>query len=297
MHRFQHLTVALNRTAADAGLLDYAAMVVRLGTALQVRFLHVLTDAESAEKDEVVAESLRAAAMGRLGDGKTQPAFEFDVLRGPLLDSLLTHATRHNTDLLLIGHRGDVPARCALARRLAMKAPCSVWLVPEGSPPTLERILVPVDFSEPSADALQVATEMAKAADHGECLALHVYFNEAHATYEAYEQVLRGQEREAFEEFVEPLDLHGIRVTPLFEEGVRIADVVNRIADSRKCDLVMMATRGRSRSAAILLGSVTEQAIEHTRRPLLVVKHYGRQIGLVRALVEKTFRGKGPQFD
>ena len=41
MHRYQHLMVGLARTGADADLIRYAAMVARLGTAREVRFVHV----------------------------------------------------------------------------------------------------------------------------------------------------------------------------------------------------------------------------------------------------------------
>lgn len=34
MHRYRHLMVGLARTDADAGLIRYAAMVARLGTAV-----------------------------------------------------------------------------------------------------------------------------------------------------------------------------------------------------------------------------------------------------------------------
>jgi nucleotide-binding universal stress UspA family protein len=175
-----------------------------------------------------------------------------------------------------------------------MKAPCSVWMVPEGSPPTLNRILVPIDFSEPSADALRVGASLAKLTG-AECLALHVYFNEARVTFGEYDRVLRGQEQEAFARFVAPLNLD-VSVVPVFEEGANRAHVINRVAAAHGCDLVVMATRGRSRSAAILLGSVTEETITDTALPLLVVKHYGAQIGALRALLELG-KSRGPQFD
>ena len=42
MHCYRHLMSGLARTDADAGLIRYAAMVARLGTASEVRFVHVL---------------------------------------------------------------------------------------------------------------------------------------------------------------------------------------------------------------------------------------------------------------
>jgi nucleotide-binding universal stress UspA family protein len=138
---------------------------------------------------------------------------------------------------------------------------------------------------------------MAALAGHADCLALHVYFNEATATYEEYDRVIRGREAEAFEKFIAPIDTKGVQVTPAFEEGANVAHVINRMAEAHGCDLVVMATRGRSRSAAILLGSVSEETIRETRVPLLVVKHFGTRMGFLEALFEKGVLQKSPKFD
>jgi len=59
-----------------------------------------------------------------------------------------------------------------------------------------------------------------------------------------------------------------------------------------------MATRGRSRSATILLGSVTEGVIIEARTPVLVVKHFGNRLGVLQVLMDRRFRqGGDPQFD
>ena len=87
-------------------------------------------------------------------------------------------------------------------------------------------------------------------------------------------------------------------VPPLFEEGANVAHVIHRVAERQGCDLVVMATRGRSRSAAILLGSVTEEMIIETRVPLLVVKHFGPHLGVLQALLDRRFRHSGVEhFD
>ena len=54
-----------------------------------------------------------------------------------------------------------------------------------------------------------------------------------------------------------------------------------------------MATRGRSRSAAILLGSAAEQMIIETRVPLLAVKHFGVQMGVLEVLLNRRFWQRG----
>jgi len=292
MHRYQHLMVGLARTDADAGLIRYAAMVARLGTASAVRFVHVLPSSADPttvpEHDRVLAE-LQAEVQPHFAGVPETVQVSYDVLLGPLVDQLLAYVAEKQVDLLLVGHGLEAPGRRALARRLAMKAPCSVWMVPEDSPADLRRILVPIDFSEHAADTMRVATSMARLSGHAECLALHVYFNEAVVTYEGYDQVLRGQEEQAYRQFIAPINCQGVKVTPLFEECANVAHVIGRVAAQHGADLIVMATRGRSQSAAILLGSVTEETIIETRVPLLAVKHFGARMGVLQALLDRRF--------
>jgi nucleotide-binding universal stress UspA family protein len=220
-----------------------------------------------------------------------------DVLKGPLLDRLLEYTAEQEVDLLLVGHRHNRPGRGSLARRLAMKAPCSLWMVPEDVPVMLDRILVPIDFSDHAADTMRVAIDLARLSGTRELLALHVYFDETHVTYEDADLVTRGHELEAFERFMAPIDRQGVRVAPLFVEGSHPAETIHRVAAEQGVDLKVMGTRGRSRSAAVLLGSVTEGVLMHARTPVFVVKHFGAQITFLQALLDRAFSKKGPQFD
>lgn len=302
MHRYRHLLVALSCSEADAGLLKYAAQVARWGTATEVHFVHVLPsggDPDQVPGPDRVRQELSAAVQAHFRAVPAGVRLAYAVLSGALIDQLLIYAAEHGSDLLFVGQRrGDSGSR-ALARRLAMKAPCSIWVVPESAPPPrLRRLLVPIDFSEPAADAMRVALALAQQGPQADCLALHVFFNEARVTYEEYDQVLRGQEELALRRFLQPIDCHGIAVTPLFREGAHVGRLINQVAEEEAVDLVVMATRGRSRSAAILLGSVTEETIVEARVPLLVVKHFGARMGVLQALLDRRFLGRaGPQTD
>jgi sulfate permease, SulP family len=301
MHRYRHLMVGLSRTEADPGLIRYAAMVARLGTATKVRFFHVLPNnsatASVSEHDRVQAE-MQSEVRTHFIDIPETTQIVFEVLTGPLVDRLLTCVAEKQVDLLVVGHQRDHLQRNALARRLAMKAPCSVWLAPNGAAASLRRILVPIDFSEHSADTMRVATSMANLSGHSECLALHVYFDEARVTYEESDQVLRGHEEQAYRQFIAPINCQGVTVTPIFEESVNVPRTIAAVAERHDVDLIVMATRGRSRSSAILLGSVTEEMIIETKTPLLAVKHFGARLGVLQALLDRTFRrSSGVQFD
>ena len=296
MHRYQNFMVALARTDEDAVLIRYVTMVAKLGTANEVRFVHVTAAADGTlagpSHDQVVAD-LQASVQRHSAGMPASVQVAYDVLSGPITDQLLAQAADKQIDLLFLGHRLDPPGRKPLARRLAMKAPCSVWMVPQDSKAALRRILVPVDFSESAADSLRVATSLAALSREADCLALHVYFNEAVITYEEYGRVLRGQEEQAFQQFILPIDCHGVKVTPFFKEGVNVAHIIDRTAEQQGVDLIVMATRGRSRSSSILLGSVTEEMILASRVPILVIKHFGARLGVLQALLDRRFRHQG----
>ena len=293
MHRFRRLAVGLARNESDAPLIRYAAMVASLGTVEEVRFVHVLSRASGPLPMVVDHAGVQSELLRTIGQEFTpappQLRVECNVLDGPLTDELLAHTAQQQTDLLLVGHGRGASGRRALARRLAMKAPCSVWMVPQGAPATLAKILVPVDFSQHAADTMRVACSMARLSGIAECLALHVYFNEAVVNYEGYDAVLRGEEEEAWRKFIAPIDCQGVSVTPIFEESSHVAATIGRIAGREGADLIVMGTRGRSRSAAILLGSVTEEMIIDAQVPLLAVKHFGARMGVLQALLDRGF--------
>jgi len=292
MHRYRRLMVGLTRTETDAGLIRYAAMIAQLGTATEIRFVHVLPNSAdpvtTQDHDRVQAE-LRAEVQPHFTGVPEAAEVTYDVLPGPLIDRLLAHVAEKQVDLLLVGHRRNHPGRWALARRLAMNASCSVWMVPENAPAALQRILVPIDFSDHAADCMRVATSMAWLSGHTECLALNVYFNEQVLTYEDNDPVRRGQEEQAYREFIAPINCLGVQVTPLFVESANITHAISEAAQWHGVDLIVLATRGRSQSAAILLGSVAEQLIIETRVPLLAVKHFGAQMGVLEVLLNRRF--------
>ena len=301
MKRFRHFMVALTKTEQDRSLIRYAAMAARLGEPDQISFVHI----QGAAPDSV-KQSSHDAAVGELQqlvqehfqDVSANVERRFHVLRGPLIDGLLSFAAGQHVDLILLGHRSDGrPGRNALIRRLTMKAACSVWVVPDGSEPRIGRVLAPVDFSEHSADALTVAADLTARAGAAECIALHVYHAVAVITYEEAIPLVCGMEEDAYERFVAPVNLHGVEPRPVFVESERIAATIHKVAEDEKVDLKVISTRGRSRSAAILLGSVTEGVIVEARTPVLIVKHFGAKLGLLETLLGRTFRRDTPHFN
>lgn len=292
---YRAILVALACDESDRTLLAYAARLGRAWPDAAFHLMHVLpappassrqTDAARTRLLASLPADLIAAAAGRT---------TCSVEHGDRLDALLRFSVAEKVDLILLGHRRDSRGRRSTARRLAMKAPCSIWLVPEGASAALERILAPIDFSPRAADALQVATAVAESAGLDELDALHVRFNPASVTFDEYADIEMANEHEAFALFVAPIDLHGIHVKPIFDESSQVAGTVLRIAEERGTDLIVMGTRGRSAASAVLLGSETEQVIVASPVPVLAVKHFGSHRRFLEVLLDPRVRGRGDQ--
>jgi nucleotide-binding universal stress UspA family protein len=274
---FERILIPISHTQADTGLAAWA----RLLAPRDVHLVHV----PGAGPGEPLgwAEAL-AAGFG------PDLAARLHVRQGHLLDQVLECAAETRAELIVVGHQLAHGARRSLARRLAMKAPCSVLMVPDDRAARLSRILAPIDFSIRSADALRTAMQIARLRGIREVAAFHAYFDDAVISYEGHARIARGQEEAAFREFLAPLETSDVEIRPCWEECANIAHAILRVADDELADLVVMGTRGRSPSAAVLLGSETDHLLMEATRPVLAVKHFGARLAVLEALLDRRFR-------
>ena len=283
------IVVALSGSAADDSLLRYTRMLSRAIEGAQFHFVHVLAAPSPSRLGPMVthaaaSQDMRAAVLKHF-DGDDR--FHTHILTGVRVDSLLEFTAESGCDLIIVGHRRGASGRRSLARRLAMKAPCTVWMVPEESPPKIGGVLAAVDFSEPSAFALKMATLIARISRLEECIVLHAYFIDSRFPGDDHRS---NPNWDAVDRFAAPIDLNGVRLRPLFEESASVSHAVQRVADKERVDLVVVGTRGLTQSSAILLGSQSEQVLMDSRIPVVVVKRHGERVGLLRMLLDRDFQ-------
>jgi SulP family sulfate permease len=289
MKFYERILVALSGTPHDAALLRYVRTLSELGIVRQIEFLHVIQEgalpltAIKAEQD--VTNSIHR----HFGNSTEGIETQLHVLRGIRTDVVLELSSSLKADLIVLGHRKERSGHRSLARRLAMVAPCSVWLIPEDAPGTMNRILAPVDFSDNSADALEMAAFIASKAKTQECLALHVAFDPIVVGYDEHAEQMHFDEKAKFQEFLAPIERHGMEVKTACEDGPDPAKTILRIASERSMDLIVLNTRGRSRAAAVLLGSVTARVLSQSPIAILIVKHSGAMMGLFEVLQDRSF--------
>jgi nucleotide-binding universal stress UspA family protein len=290
MPSFSRLLAPLACARPDPGLLRYVAMLCRIQRGARLDLVHV-SPKPWGQIEKIWKEM--EAAVGSLFDNIAGTVnISYHVLEGDLTDRLLEFASDVGSDVIVVGHQARRRGRRSLARRLAQKAPCSVWMVPEGSPASLTHIIAPIDFSERSADSLAEAIALAALAGLKRITVLHVHHGKSAGALDEWGKPVRGHELEVLDRFLGPIELRGVEIAPRFVEAPSVSEAVQRLVREENADLVVMGTRGRSRAASVLLGSETEQVMIESHIPVLVVKHFGASRSLLDILLERRQRSK-----
>jgi nucleotide-binding universal stress UspA family protein len=143
----------------------------------------------------------------------------------------------------------------------------------------LRRILHPTDFSRASTAAFKRAVEMARD-NRAELLLVHVMTTTmpvmadgylSPKVYEDMEAAARASAQKQLARLVAQAKRAGARVKTLLLEGVP-HDRIARAARSRKADLVVMGTHGRTGFAKLFLGSVASRVLAIAPCPVLTVR-------------------------
>jgi nucleotide-binding universal stress UspA family protein len=145
----------------------------------------------------------------------------------------------------------------------------------------VRRILVPIDFSEPSQNALDHAKELAMTYG-AEIHLLHVV--EEVALPGAYgmepisfvvPEIIQSTETALADMVKEEVGYEHVRVESV--AGYPATTILDYI-DEHDIDLVAIATHGRTGLDRLLLGSVAEKVVRRAACPVFTVKAYGKSL-------------------
>jgi nucleotide-binding universal stress UspA family protein len=149
-------------------------------------------------------------------------------------------------------------------------------------PPKL--ILSPIDFSDPSHEALDTAANLASSFG-AELLLVHAVpviprlpspatiFNEAEFEQELYKDAER-----RLNELAAKLRAKGLKVRTELGAANDAGTEIIRMADHNKADLIVIATHGMTGWHRLAFGSVTEKVVRLSKLPVLVLRaeHAGK---------------------
>jgi nucleotide-binding universal stress UspA family protein len=151
---------------------------------------------------------------------------------------------------------------------------------------TLEKILVPIDFSDYASAAIDYATRIGKLA--GTHIALlyvveiprHQLSSEVYSGSERIRSTLNDMETRAMdrlEALCNVIRTPGIGCTASVRVGIPYEEILSE-AEKIAPDLIVLGGKGYSALARILLGSTAEQVVRFARCSVLVARHPPNQL-------------------
>lgn len=211
-------------------------------------------------------------------------------------DAIVQRVEESSIDVVVMGTHGRRGAERLLsgsvAEEVVRRAPCPVFTVlcqaSEGDAPELpeakpiDRILVPVDLSEHTADLVAHAQGMAALYDASIHL-LHVVEDVAYPSVYGIDPItpilpdVMERARESLQHYALQLRDAGCAVDTHVMPGYAAQDIIEK-ATELDCDLIMMGTHGRTGLKRFLIGSVAEKVVRRTPCPVFIVKSFGAPI-------------------
>jgi nucleotide-binding universal stress UspA family protein len=301
MYRFKKILVGLGNNEHDPVILKYAGWISRMAKSQKMILFHAYEGpdtfsclpSEYAEcflhPEPFSRDKMEELARKSL-DGYPEMVKECQTVEGDAFVEMIQKIRGEDIDLVILGRKTGKESNRNLPMKLARKAPCSVWVIPEGAQGSIGNVLAPVDFSENSRDALEIALSIASAGNLGALPVPHVFkvpigYHKSGKTYEEFAKIMKRNARDEYKEFTKGMDLKGVKVSPLFILNDNPAKALQGVAKRKKADLIVIGAKGRSFAALVLLGSVTEKLIATTHVPILAVKKKGSGMGFLEALL------------
>jgi nucleotide-binding universal stress UspA family protein len=303
MYRYNRLLVGVSFVNQDGASIRYAGLISRLARSETITFLHVASTVDIPEElsteypdlfkpvDEYARQEMEAL-VNKYFDGHPETQIDYEVAEGSPLIEFLRRAKEKEIDLIVMRKRKIPSASGTLFEKLARKAPCSVLFVPEGTKKWFTNIIVPVDFSENSVDAMEAAVALGSVSvGIEEITCLHVYsvpmaYYKTGKSYEKFAEIMKGHAEKNYQDFIKKIDLKGLTAVPLFKLEKKASKGIEDVIKEHERYLVVIGARGRRAAAGVLLGSVAEYLINTTTLPLLAVKKKGTGMSILDALLK-----------
>ena len=140
----------------------------------------------------------------------------------------------------------------------------------------MKNIIVPVDFSDQSYNAMLTAASIAKK-HNATIYALHMLeLNEAilsstESFHPEHTVFLIKLAEKRLKEFLEKPYLDGIKVIPIIKH-FKVFSEISQVAENHNADLIIMGSHGSDGLKEIFVGSNTEKVVRNSDIPVMVIK-------------------------
>ncbi len=305
MYLIKKLIVCLDQSELDDTLIEFASFITSVNQTKKVYFVNVIRNLSIPKEvleefpnlvDDMISERKKEmkSRVNKRFSGHSKSSLNYVVREGSLSKKVLKLAEEKSADMILMGRKVNLPGTGVASLRLARRASCSLLIVPENSKAQVNNILVPIDFSDYSKEALEEAIIIAKKHGNTNIICQNVYhvpsgYHFTGKSFKEFAAVMLKNAESNFAKFIKKIDTQGISITPLYtqdDDEDPVQDIVDK-AMELEVDGIIIGAKGRTAATALFIGSMAERLIQvNDNLPLLVTRPKGKNAGILDYILE-----------
>ncbi len=300
MQPIRKILVALDHSPLDSEIVDYAQFFVNITEVTDVHFMHDVEFSLSASMRKEFPNLEKETIKQRKNEIEEVIKSHFNPKRNVntkftitqeanSIKPLLKAIKSENIDMLMAGNKELKYGSGTFTSKLARRSPCHVLTVPIGgssrlkSNRTIKKLLVPIDFSGYSKQALERAILIASRVEEPvEIICQNVYtvpsgYHYSGKSRDEFAEIMKKHAIKNFKDFIKNLDTKGVKLRPVYSDNTNDNKIsyIRNFAKKENVDGIIMGSRGKT-TAALLLGSVAEKLIRNEKEfPVLMVRKKG----------------------
>lgn len=297
MERFKKILVCLDQTSLDIDLIHATGKICELSPR-EVTFINVIREFNLPEEMmkefpnfmESALEERKSEIRETLKEHFTWPDVDvkIEIVQGHPAKAILKFANHNDFDLIISGRRRE--GLGVVRSRLARRSNCSFLMIAEGSKFDLNKILVPIDFSEHSKMAVLKAVDFARLVPNlVQIYAQNVYtvptgYHYTGKSREEFAEVMKENAQKDYDAFIRTVDTDGKEINPIFSHNDN-DDFVSDIRDEARnmnAELIIIGAKGQTPASALFIGSRAERIVMmQTDSSMLMVRKKGDKAGFM----------------
>ncbi|MBB6459751.1 universal stress protein [Flammeovirga kamogawensis] len=302
MSLFRRTLVALDGSEKDKKLLEHASTHIAMGKVEKLYFIHVqkslnlpqeLTDKYPdmlSPLDESIGKTMDTLIHKYI---KNIDSYNYELMieEGDPAETIIKMSKRKQVDIVIIGKNSSGERTGSVARKVASFAPCSVLFAPELLPEdrTTPNILLPLNFSDSSKEALEQTEELAKLVKDSKVIAINCFrvpqgYSSTGKSYDEVAKILSEISEKKLDNFVAQTgnSNHDITTEPiLIGEDESKFDAIYKTAKKVSADLIVVGSKSRTFMASMVLSSTAEKLLSSDiNLPILIYKSKGKALDI-----------------
>jgi nucleotide-binding universal stress UspA family protein len=294
--------VGLDLTEMDDHIIEYLSIILPALSLERIFFVHVAKELELpkeiAEKyPDLLApldENISDGIEHKVGDLCRKNKLDYDIIvhEGVPLEHFLRLSKIKNVDLIVLGRKRSLKGSGMLSGNVVRKSSSSILFVTETFKPVIKRVLVPVDFSKHSILSLKLARQLRERLG-SEIYCSHIYhvpsgFHKTGKSYEEFAEIMKSHAAHDYEQFCRDHDFTDeMSCDYLLSDHQSKGKLIIEHAHEADMDLIVIGSRGRTRTSALLIGSIVEKLLTvDTDVPMWVLKNKRENLGFLEAFMK-----------